>query len=113
MESNSDSTTEVLHALAQPHRREILQLLASGELPAGEIAGAFDVTRPAVSQHLRVLRDAGLVLERRDGTRRLYRINTETLRALQQDLEQLWGGALRRARDLVIGDVEVERSEAG
>ena len=64
---------QTLQALAEPRRREILGLLADRELTAGEIAARFDVTRPAVSQHLAVLRAAGLVSERRDGTRRLYR----------------------------------------
>ncbi len=67
----------VLAALAEPNRREILRLVHSEELPAGQIASHFDVSRPAISQHLKVLRDAGLVEERRDGTRRLYRVRAE------------------------------------
>ena len=64
---------ELLEAIAEPRRREILRLVRSDELPAGAIAAHFaDVTRPAISQHLRVLREAGLLAERRDGTRRLY-----------------------------------------
>ncbi len=66
-----------LRAIAEPRRREILRLVWSAELPAGEIARRFDVTRPAISQHLSVLKEAGLVTERRDGTRRLYRARPE------------------------------------
>jgi DNA-binding transcriptional ArsR family regulator len=62
-----------LQAIADPRRGAILALVRDRELPAGEIANRFDVTRPAISQHLAVLREAGLVSERRDGTRRLYR----------------------------------------
>jgi DNA-binding transcriptional ArsR family regulator len=62
---------EIFDAIAQPTRREILRLLADGELAAGTVASRFAVTQPAISQHLRVLREAGLVDERRDGTRRL------------------------------------------
>src|ERR1035437_10447740 len=67
------ATDEALKAIADPRRRAILRLVADYELPAGEIAAAFDVSRTAVSQHLTVLKNAGLLTERRDGTRRLYR----------------------------------------
>lgn len=113
MATDDRRTTEVLQALAQPHRREILQLLVDGELAAGEIAEAFSVSRPAVSQHLRTLKEVGLVVERRDGTRRLYRLNPDPLLDLQRRLDQLWGNALHRARDLVMGEAEATRSEAG
>ena len=70
----------VLDAVVVPRRREILRLVREVELPAGAIAAQFgDVSRPAISQHLRVLRDAGLLVERRDGTRRLYRTRPEGL----------------------------------
>ena len=68
------------------------------ELPAGEIASHFDVTRPAVSQHLRVLREAGLVTERKDGTRRLYRARPEGLEDLREYLEQFWDEQLSRLK---------------
>src|SRR5260370_41400431 len=64
---------EVFEAIAQPTRREILRLLAEGELSAGRVASRFSVTQPAISQHLKVLREAGLISERREGKRRLYR----------------------------------------
>jgi DNA-binding transcriptional ArsR family regulator len=79
-----------IRAIAEPRRREILRLVWSAELPAGEIASHFEVSRPAISQHLRVLRNADLVSERRDGTRRLYRARHETLQELRAFLEGFW-----------------------
>src|SRR5438552_206978 len=79
-----------LKAIAGPRRRQILTLVRDGELSAGEIAGHFDVTRPAVSQHLNVLKEAGLVSERRNGTRRLYRARPEGLAELKEFLEEFW-----------------------
>ena len=78
-----------LRAIAEPHRREIIRLVWSGELPAGEIADRFkEVSRPAISQHLRVLRDAGLLSERRDGTRRLYRTRRDRIQQLRAALPE-------------------------
>jgi DNA-binding transcriptional ArsR family regulator len=77
-------------AIAAPRRRQILTLVRDGELSAGEIAAHFDVTRPAVSQHLNVLKEAGLVSERRNGTRRLYRARPEGLVELKEFLEEFW-----------------------
>ena len=88
-----------LKALAGPRRRQILTLVRDGELSAGEIAAHFDVTRPAVSQHLTVLKEAGLVDERRNGTRRLYRARPEGLADVKEFLEKFWDerlGALKR-----------------
>ena len=79
-----------LKAIATPRRREILALVRDGELAAGEIARHFDVTRPAVSQHLTVLKEAGLVSERRNGTRRLYRARPEGLEELKAFLDGFW-----------------------
>jgi DNA-binding transcriptional ArsR family regulator len=87
-----------LHALAEPRRRAILALVREHELPAGEIASRFDVTRPAISQHLAVLRDAGLVTERRDGTRRLYRARPAGAADLLAWLEEFWDDGLERLR---------------
>jgi DNA-binding transcriptional ArsR family regulator len=92
---------EALRALAEPRRRAILRLVAHDELAAGEIAAAFDVTRTAVSQHLTVLKNAGLLAERRDGTRRLYRARPEGLDGLRQFLDDLWASSLDVARRLV------------
>src|SRR3954467_8314446 len=77
-------------AIAAPRRRAILGLVREDELSAGEIASHFDVTRPAVSQHLNVLKEAGLVSERRNGTRRLYRARPEGLVELRDFLEGFW-----------------------
>jgi DNA-binding transcriptional ArsR family regulator len=79
-----------LKAIAAPRRRRILTLVRERELSAGEIAAHFDVTRPAVSQHLNVLKEAGLVSERRNGTRRLYRARPEGLVDLKEFLEGFW-----------------------
>jgi DNA-binding transcriptional ArsR family regulator len=92
-----------LKAIAAPHRRQILSLVRDGELSAGEIAAHFDVTRPAVSQHLTVLKEAGLVDERRNGTRRMYRVRPDGLAPIREFLEQFWDErleALKREAEL-------------
>jgi DNA-binding transcriptional ArsR family regulator len=83
-----------LKAIAAPRRREILSLVRDAELPAGEIAAHFDVTRPAVSQHLTVLKEAGLVHERRNGTKRLYRARPEGLEGIRTFLDAFWDDRL-------------------
>ncbi len=95
------ATDETLKAIAEPRRRAILRLVADDELPAGEIAAAFDVSRTAVSQHLTVLKNAGLLTERRDGTRRLYSARPEGLDGLRQLLNDMWASSLDVARRLV------------
>jgi DNA-binding transcriptional ArsR family regulator len=95
----------VLKAIAAPHRREILNLVREGELSAGEIAAHFEVTRPAVSQHLNVLKEAGLVNERRNGTRRLYRARPEALVPVRSFIEGFWDERLERLKS------EAEREE--
>src|SRR5215472_8712566 len=97
-------TDEALRAIAEPRRRKILQLVSGEELAAGEIAAAFDITRTAVSQHLTVLKNAGLLAERRDGTRRLYRARAEGLAGLREFLDGMWAGALDAARLLAERD---------
>lgn len=87
-----------LTALAEPRRRAILRLVTEEELPAGDVAAHFDVTRPAISQHLKVLREAGLVNERRDGTRRLYSARPEGLNELRRFVEELWDSQLARLK---------------
>lgn len=90
-----------LKALAEPRRRAIVRLVWSQELPATDIADRFqDVTRPAISQHLAVLKDANLVTERRDGTRRLYRANNDTMAELRAFLDDYWTSGLERLRDV-------------
>jgi len=98
------ATDEALRALAEPRRRAILRLVAHDELAAGEIAQAFEVTRTAVSQHLTVLRNAGLVSERRVGTRRYYRARPEGLAELREFLEDMWASSLDVARRLTEAD---------
>jgi DNA-binding transcriptional ArsR family regulator len=83
-----------LRAIAEPRRRAILRLVWSAERSAGEIASHFEVSRPAISQHLRVLRTAGLVTERRDGARRLYRADLDAFARLRADLESFWNESL-------------------
>jgi DNA-binding transcriptional ArsR family regulator len=83
-----------LRALAEPRRRRILELVQAGELSAGEIAAHFEVSRPAISQHLTVLKGAGLLSERREGTRRLYRARPEGLDELRDFLEGFWTARL-------------------
>jgi DNA-binding transcriptional ArsR family regulator len=100
-------TDEALRALAEPRRREILQLVARHELAAGEIAATFEITRPAVSQHLTVLKNAGLLDERRDGTRRLYRARPEGLVGVRKFLDQMWSSALDVARRIVEEEARV------
>jgi DNA-binding transcriptional ArsR family regulator len=100
---------EALRALAEPRRRAILRLVTRSELSAGEIAGHFEVTRTAVSQHLTVLKNAGLLAERKVATRRLYRARPEGLAGLRLFLDQMWDSSLQIARDLV----EADRAGAG
>lgn len=85
---------QTLFALADPTRQRILEELRSGGKPVGEIAAAVPVTRPAVSQHLKVLKGAGLVREERIGTRRIYNIEPKGLVELRRYLDRLWSDAL-------------------
>lgn len=87
-------------AIADPIRRRVLELVRDEEVPAGVLAAEFDVSRPAVSRHLRVLREAGLVVERREGRHRLYRANLEPLAELRSWLEGYWAGRLDALRTL-------------
>src|SRR5437588_6208536 len=85
---------QVLEALGDPTRRTIFELLRAGPQAVGELAGQVTVSRPAVSQHLRVLKGAGLVSERRNGTRRLYRVDPDGLAEVRQWVEGFWDEAL-------------------
>lgn len=87
-----------LKAIAEPRRRQILNLVRDAELSAGEIAAHFEVTRPAISQHLGVLKEAGLVAERRAGTRRLYQARPEGFDELRTFLEAFWDVRLQRLK---------------
>jgi len=93
--------TNIFRAVADSTRREILDLLADGDLPVLALAGCFKMTLPAVSQHLRVLREAGLVVERRSGRQRIYALQAEPLREIADWLayyERFWKTNLRRLR---------------
>jgi DNA-binding transcriptional ArsR family regulator len=85
---------KTLRALAEPRRLAILNVLRAGEMRAGDIAGHFKLTRPAISQHLRALADAKLIAERRDGTSRFYRIRAEGFEALRSFLDEFWNDRL-------------------
>jgi DNA-binding transcriptional ArsR family regulator len=90
---------DVFQVLAEPRRRELLALLAGEERTAGQIAARFDVTRQAISQHLRILLAAGLIQERREGARRWYRARPEGLEDVRAYLESMWPGARRASAD--------------
>jgi DNA-binding transcriptional ArsR family regulator len=85
-------------ALGDPTRRQILTLLGAGDRSVREIADELPVSRPAVSRHLRLLREAGLVSEQPQGTRRIYRLREQGVQAVQDYLEQVWGDAAARFR---------------
>jgi DNA-binding transcriptional ArsR family regulator len=95
-----------LRALANPARRAILELVWDAERSSSEIAEAVGATRPATSQHLKVLRDAGLVRVRADGSQRLYRVDTERLGEVRAALEGFWGARLGRLSAAVVADRE-------
>jgi DNA-binding transcriptional ArsR family regulator len=91
-------------ALGDPTRRAIFERLAGGPLAVGEIARDLPVSRPAVSQHLKVLKDAGLVVDERDGTRRLYRIDPDGIGALRAYLDRFWNQALAAFKEAAERD---------
>ncbi len=101
----------VAHALAESTRREILRLVRDEERTVGDIASHFTVTRPAISQHLRVLRDADLVAVRSDGNRRLYRARPEGLGDLRRWIESYWRESLATLKIEVERDVWNRRKE--
>ena len=98
-------------ALAEPTRRAIVTSLADGPRAVSEIAAGLPISRPAVSQHLKVLKDAGLVSERAAGTRRIYRLNPAAVAALRDQLDTFWNRALENYADVVepaSGDESME-----
>ena len=96
-------------AIAEPRRRQILALVSEEELSAGEIASRFDVSRPAVSQHLTVLRGAGLLSERRQGTSRYYRARPEGLAGLRDFMDRFWTDRLERLK--LAAELEQQRRD--
>jgi DNA-binding transcriptional ArsR family regulator len=91
-------TGDPFEALGDANRREILRLLSVGDKPVVEIAAAMTISRPAVSRHLRLLKDAGMVAERAHGTRRIYHLQEQGLHAVRAYLEDIWGQAGARFR---------------
>jgi DNA-binding transcriptional ArsR family regulator len=96
--TRAHASGDPFEALGDPHRRDILRLLSEGDKPVLQIAAALPISRPAVSRHLRLLKEAGLVAQQAQGTRRIYHLRDEGLRAVQAYLEQVWGDAARRFR---------------
>jgi DNA-binding transcriptional ArsR family regulator len=88
-------------ALADPTRRTIFELVVTRPRAVGELAELLPVTRPAVSQHLRLLKEAGLVVDRAEGTRRIYRANPDGLREMRAQLDRFWNQALANFKELV------------
>lgn len=91
---------DALQVIAAPRRLRILELVWDRELSAGDIAGRFDVSWPAISQHLTVLKAAGFLIERREGTSRIYRADKAALGSLRAVVEDLWSAGLTRMKDL-------------
>ena len=98
-------------ALSDPTRRRVLERLASGPMAVGEIARDFPVSRPAISQHLKVLKEAGLVSDRPDGARRVYSIDPQGLGVLRAWLDQFWDAALAAFQAEVERSGDVEQSK--
>jgi DNA-binding transcriptional ArsR family regulator len=101
----------VLTVLGDPTRQAILDLLLDGPQPVGELAARLPVSRPAVSQHLKVLKDAGLVDEEAAGTRRIYRLNEAGVLALRDQLDTFWNRALGSFRDIAEQPEETDEPD--
>ena len=100
----------VLKAIAEPRRQEILRLIWQRERAAGEVAAHFDISRPAISKHLRILKEAGLLEERRAGTQRLYRARPERLADARRFLESFWDEGLAAIKRSAEGDARSGRA---
>ena len=108
MADGAAAERDPFEALGDANRRAILSLLGQGGRSVQELAGALPISRPAVSRHLRLLKEAGLVVEEPLGTRRIYRLHEEGLSAVQSYLERVWGDAAARFR-LVAENTRPER----
>jgi len=95
------NVTAAMTALGDPTRRAIFERLVDGPRPVGELAAELPVSRPAVSQHLKVLKDAGLVTDRAAGTRRIYRVDPAGIASLRAELDRFWTQALTNFKDIV------------
>jgi DNA-binding transcriptional ArsR family regulator len=107
------TTTDVFNAVAEPQRRAILDVLADGERPVGELVRELGLSQPQVSKHLRVLREVGAVSTREDGRRRLYRVNGRALRPIHdwiREYEQLWSDRFDALDDVLEDLKAAERS---
>jgi DNA-binding transcriptional ArsR family regulator len=112
-ESGKKTAEATFQALADPTRRAVLDLLRRGSQPAGQIAEAFPVSRPAISKHLRLLRRAHLVREHREGRNRIYHLNPEPLRAVDSWIEQyrsFWSASLTNLKAFIESEYEKEQS---
>lgn len=109
---NEDAADVVLRALADPQRRQILRIVRDGELAAGEIASHFDVSQQAVSHHIRVLERAGVLRERREGTRRLYALERSALEPVRELLADFWPDALAKLKQAVESKTVPKRNRA-
>lgn len=107
----SSAAGDPFEALADPNRRSIVELLGAQGRSVGELADALPISRPAVSRHLRLLKDAGLVVEQRQGTRRIYRLHDEGVGAVQEYLSRVWGEAAARFRLLAENTEYIEYTE--
>ncbi len=103
----------MLTALGDPTRQAILDRLSTGPLAVGELAAGLPVSRPAVSQHLRVLKDVGLVVDRQEGTRRLYQVDPDGLALLRAHLDRYWERSLAAFADHVKGATDDRDSPGG
>jgi DNA-binding transcriptional ArsR family regulator len=99
-----DTYGQIFDALGDPTRRAILERLKRGPRAVGELASRLPVSRPAVSQHLKILKEAGLVTERQNGTRRLYRLNTDKLSDVRAFLDAFWTAALANLKAVAESD---------
>lgn len=109
------TTTDAFNAVAEPRRREILDLLVDGERPVGDMVGQLGMSQPLVSKHLRVLREVGAVEVREEGRRRLYRLNAEALRPIHDwvsGYERFWSGRFGRL-DAVLEDLKRREGSGG
>jgi DNA-binding transcriptional ArsR family regulator len=114
MPSGSKTADLAFEALADPTRRRVFRLLAGSECSVGELASHLPVSRPAVSQHLKVLKEAGLVSDRPDGVRRLYSVHPTGLEALRAELESMWDhalGAFAASAERATGDEPSKASQ--
>ena len=112
--STARSQEATFQALADPTRRAVLDLLRRGAQPAGQIASAFPVSRPAISKHLRLLRRAHLVREHREGRNRIYQLNPQPLRAVDSWIEQyrvFWAASLNNLKSFVESEYARELEE--